>query len=100
MVSRSAAHGKLSFLALRLDGIPIAMLCDLYSEGLGYSYKTVFDNELADFSPGGDRASGFFANANTTGDILAIFLVCPLHLFWHERATMTKLRRGTGVPSS
>ena len=52
MVNRSAAENRVSFLTLELDGRPIAMLCDLYADGLGCAYKTAFDESYSQFSPG------------------------------------------------
>jgi CelD/BcsL family acetyltransferase involved in cellulose biosynthesis len=52
MVRRSMSNDKLSFLTLKLDNQPIAMLCDLYSGAVGYSFKTAFDDALGEFSPG------------------------------------------------
>ncbi len=52
MVERCLSKEKLSFLTVQLDGQPIAMLCDLYSGGIGYSFKTAFDDSLREFSPG------------------------------------------------
>ena len=56
-------------------------------EGISIGLLMVALAALADFDQTGrGRLAGFFSNANITGDILAIFLVCPLHLFWHERS--------------
>ncbi len=52
MVTRSIQRGKLSFLTVNLDGQPISMLCDMYSRGVGYAYKTAFDDQMRDYSPG------------------------------------------------
>ena len=52
MVERSARADRVSFLSLRLNGKPIAMLCDLYAEGTGCAYKTAFDESYSQFSPG------------------------------------------------
>ena len=52
MVARSTVDDRVSFLSLKLDGQPIAMLCDLYAEGFGCSYKTAFDEAYSQFSPG------------------------------------------------
>lgn len=52
MVTRSLQQNKLAMLTLKLDGKPIAMLCDLYSGGMGYAYKTAFDISQKEFSPG------------------------------------------------
>ena len=52
MVTRSMVHGKLSFLAVELNGQPISMLCDLYAGDRGYAFKTAFDEHFQEFSPG------------------------------------------------
>ena len=52
MVTRSLVREKVSFLCVQLNGRPISMLCDLYSGGQGYAYKTAFDDSLREFSPG------------------------------------------------
>ncbi len=62
-----------------LEGISLAIL------GLGASV-------LLDVGDSSGRASGLFQNANTSGDVLGVFLVCPLFLVWTE--PRSKLRRG------
>ena len=52
LIERSAALGKARFLSLNLDGHPIAMLSDLQSGDIVYSYKTAYDEAFASFSPG------------------------------------------------
>jgi hypothetical protein len=52
MVERCLSKEKLSFLTLNFNGQPIAMLCDLYTGSIGYSFKTAFDEALREFSPG------------------------------------------------
>ncbi|WP_245653736.1 GNAT family N-acetyltransferase [Novosphingobium rosa] len=44
--------GRLERLALVLDGRPIAMLANLLTPPMGFSYKTAFDEGLSRFSPG------------------------------------------------
>jgi CelD/BcsL family acetyltransferase involved in cellulose biosynthesis len=44
--------GRLQFLRLDLAGRPIAMLVNFLSPPGGFSFKTVFDEEFARFSPG------------------------------------------------
>jgi CelD/BcsL family acetyltransferase involved in cellulose biosynthesis len=48
----AAQAGRLERLALMLDGRPIAMLANLLTPPMGFSYKTAFDEDLARFSPG------------------------------------------------
>lgn len=52
LVARSAAAGMARFLTMRLDGKPVAMLSDLRSDNIVYSYKTAFDESYSEFSPG------------------------------------------------
>ena len=52
MVARSASLGKARFSSLCLNGVPIAMMVDLASDGVLASYKTAFDNAYAQYSPG------------------------------------------------
>ena len=52
LVTRSMRHGKLSFLAVELNGQPISMLCDLYAGDSGYAFKTAFDDKYQEYSPG------------------------------------------------
>ena len=52
LVRESANAGKARFLTLRLNGNPIAMLSDIQSGQTVYSYKTAFNEEFADYSPG------------------------------------------------
>ncbi|MEL7498198.1 MAG: GNAT family N-acetyltransferase [Planctomycetota bacterium] len=52
MVEASAQAGLIRFLSLELDQQPVAMLCDLYSDRHGFSYKTGFDEAYSNFSPG------------------------------------------------
>lgn len=52
MVTRSMQNGKLSFFGLSLDGRPISLLCDLSSKAVSYAYKTAYDNQYSEFSPG------------------------------------------------
>jgi len=47
-----AQAGRLERLALTLDGRPIAMLANLLTPPMGFSYKTAFDEGLSRFSPG------------------------------------------------
>ena len=44
--------GRLQFLRLDVGGRPIAMLVNLLTPPGGYSFKTVFDEDFARFSPG------------------------------------------------
>lgn len=48
----AAQTGRLERLALTLDGQPIAMLANLLTPPMAFSYKTAFDEDLARFSPG------------------------------------------------
>ena len=52
MVTRSLANKKLKFLSVNFNGKPISMLCDLYSDNFGYSYKTAIADDMKEFSPG------------------------------------------------
>ena len=52
-IAREAfARGALSMLALRLDGVPIAMKCNLESGVGAFALKVAFDETYARFSPG------------------------------------------------
>lgn len=51
-MSGAAQAGCLERLALTLDGQPIAMLANLLTPPMGFSYKTAFDEGLSRFSPG------------------------------------------------
>ncbi len=60
-------------------------------EGLSAAVLIVAVAALGDLGGGGTgRASGLFPNANTTGDILSVFLLAPLHLVWHERTSRSR----------
>jgi CelD/BcsL family acetyltransferase involved in cellulose biosynthesis len=48
----AARHGKLERLTLNLDGAPIAMLASFVTPPGAFSFKTVFDERFARFSPG------------------------------------------------
>ncbi|MFK7769452.1 MAG: GNAT family N-acetyltransferase [Mariniblastus sp.] len=52
LIRESAEDGKARFLSLKLDGRPIAMLSDIQSGNVVFSYKTAYDEEFASFSPG------------------------------------------------
>lgn len=52
MVTRSAQDNRVSFLSLRLNNHPIAMLCDLYVGNRACAFKTAFDESFAQYSPG------------------------------------------------
>lgn len=45
-------RGKLHRADLRLDGKPVAMLATLISGDQGFSFKTAYDEQLAQYSPG------------------------------------------------
>jgi CelD/BcsL family acetyltransferase involved in cellulose biosynthesis len=45
-------RGRLLMLALRLDGRPVALLCDLLCEQEAFVFKLAFDEAYAAFSPG------------------------------------------------
>ncbi|MBI1765643.1 MAG: GNAT family N-acetyltransferase [Acidobacteria bacterium] len=52
-IARAAAkRGQLMFLALRLDGQPIAMKCNLLSGAGAFAFKIAFDEAFASYSPG------------------------------------------------
>lgn len=48
----AAARGQLMFLALHLNGKPIAMKCNLLSGPGSFAFKIAFDETFASFSPG------------------------------------------------
>lgn len=51
--SRAAAkRGQLMFLALQLNGKPIAMKCNLLSGAGSFAFKIAFDEAYANYSPG------------------------------------------------
>ena len=52
LVQRSADAGKIWFVSQKLDGKPIAMISDLRTGNVVYSYKTGYDEAFAKFSPG------------------------------------------------
>ena len=52
LIQRSAAEGKARFLVMRLEGQPLSILSDLQSGDGVYAYKTAFDEDFAEFSPG------------------------------------------------
>jgi CelD/BcsL family acetyltransferase involved in cellulose biosynthesis len=48
----AAARGQLMFLALHLNGKPIAMKCNLLSSAGSFAFKIAFDEAYANYSPG------------------------------------------------
>ena len=52
LIRRSSADGKARFVTLSLDQKPIAMLSDIRSGNFIYSYKTAFDEDFSQYSPG------------------------------------------------
>lgn len=48
----AAERGQLMFLALQLDGKPIAMKCNLLSGSGSFAFKIAFDEAYANYSPG------------------------------------------------
>lgn len=52
LIQRSAAQGKARFLALKMEGEPIAMISDIQSQATVYCYKTAYDDSFARYSPG------------------------------------------------
>ncbi len=52
LIRRGAASDKLLLGRLDFDGRPIAMICNLMTDGGGYSFKIAHDETLAEFSPG------------------------------------------------
>ena len=52
LISRSVPENGARFLALRMNGRPIAMLSDLAAGDQAWCYKTAYDESFADFSPG------------------------------------------------
>ncbi len=52
IVAAAQAEGRLQFLRLDLGGRPIAMLVNFLTPPGSFSFKTVFDEEFARFSPG------------------------------------------------
>ena len=46
------ARGRLSMLAVRLDGKPIAMKCNFIAEPGSFAFKIAFDENFAAYSPG------------------------------------------------
>ena len=51
-------------------------------EGISVAISLVACVALMDLSDGVERISGLFPNTNTTGMVLGIFMLCPLHLVW------------------
>jgi CelD/BcsL family acetyltransferase involved in cellulose biosynthesis len=52
LIAGAHAHGRLEFLRLDLDGKAVAMLANFRCPPGGFSFKTVFDEDHARFSPG------------------------------------------------
>jgi len=52
VIREAFKRGKLMMLALRLDGRPLAMKCNLLSFDGGYAFKIAFDENFRHFSPG------------------------------------------------
>lgn len=52
LISRSSQAGKARFVALKLDGKPIAMISDIQSGPNIFAFKTAFDEHFSTFSPG------------------------------------------------
>lgn len=54
LATMRAAHaqGQLQMLALRLNGRPLAMKCNLRSGAGAFAFKIAFDEEFASYSPG------------------------------------------------
>ena len=52
LIAESAKSGGARFLTLTVDNRPIAMLSDIQTDDIVYSYKTAFDDEFSKFSPG------------------------------------------------
>ena len=52
VVAAAFARDRLTGLALRLNGRPIAMKCNFTSGDAGFAFKIAYDEELARYSPG------------------------------------------------
>ncbi len=52
MCVRASESGSLRFHALMVGEAPIAMCCDLFSSPVGFAYKSAYDEDFADYSPG------------------------------------------------
>ncbi|HZI92708.1 MAG TPA: GNAT family N-acetyltransferase [Patescibacteria group bacterium] len=52
MTHEAFRRGRLMMLALKLDGRPIAMKCNLLTGRASFSFKIAFDETFAHFSPG------------------------------------------------
>ena len=55
MITRSSVADKARFVSLKLDGNPIAIISDLQSNGVISSYKTAYDDNFSEYSPGGQN---------------------------------------------
>lgn len=96
-----AAHPRLFFECLHLDGRPIAMNLNLVAGNAAFTLKTAYDESVAAFSPGAllDRQSHALAMAR--GDV-SRFDSCAdpghrIEALWHERETVATLLVGVSA---
>ena len=66
-------------------------------EGISVAMLVVGLAGLVAVGGSAERAAGLFQNANTTGDLLGVFLLCPLYLVWLE--DLPKARRALHAAS-
>lgn len=89
------ARGKLDFLALELDGRPVAMLVTLLAGDGGFSYKIAHDEAYARFSPGVLLQIENYATPSRRGlawmDSCAVENHSMIDSLWAERRSLVRV---------
>jgi hypothetical protein len=102
LIADLAEAGDVSIYALELDGRPISMQIVLRAEGAVYTWKTAYDEALADFSPGmllfEDYSKAFLADHSIAFADSCAFDDTGYMAAWQERKVVVDLwldpRRG------
>jgi CelD/BcsL family acetyltransferase involved in cellulose biosynthesis len=101
-IARAAAErGQLMFLALHLDGKPIAMKCNLLSGTGSFAFKIAFDEAYANYSPGTQLELENIRRVHETTD-LAWMDSCAtskhfmINRLWLSRRTLKTILVATG----
>ena len=103
-ITRAAfARGRLMLLALRVDGRPIAMKCNLLAADGAFAFKIAFDERWRQYSPGAllelENIRRVHAQPGLTWmDSCAVADHFMANQLWGQRRTMQSLLVATGRP--
>ncbi len=104
-VSSLAAEGRCTIYTMKLDGHILASLICFNSSGEYYSWKTAFDEEYRNFSPGVQiliRATGHMLSLSkfSSTDSLAVAEHNLMDHVWRERQNIGSILVGIGTGSA